>query len=356
MKITFIVPGIGPMGGSRGAFEYPNHLQEKGHQVSVVYPLIPLRSGAKWYNLRRAAIQVFGPLVNLRRDNLARRLGLKVNLIRTPTLRDRFIPDADIVVATWWATAYYVNSYGESKGKKFYLVQHYETWGGPEKKVDNTYRMGLNKVVVCTWLKDIMEKKFGQKVALVPNGFNPEKFYMENNRTYGNKRVLIPYRCDEWKGAEDGLKAWAIIKKAIPEAGLVMFGPHRTREVPSYAEFHQLPFDDELRKIYNSCNLFLFPSRAEGFGLPPMEAMACGCAVIATNVGGVPDYTIPGETALLSPPYEPEALAQNAIGLLKDEARLRSIAQKGHSYIQKFTWERATEQLEKVFLTSINCV
>lgn len=351
MKITFIVPGIGPLGGSRGSFEYSNNLQKMGHQVTLVYPLIPLRSGAKWYNPRRAAIQTLGPFFNLTRNKLARRLGLKVNLLRTPTLGERFIPDADIVVATWWATAYYVNSYPETKGKKFYLVQHYETWGGPEEKVDNTYRMELNKVVVCNWLKDIMEEKFGQKVALVPNGYNPEKFYMENDRTYGSKRVLMPYRQDKWKGAEEGLKAWAIIKKEIPEAELVTFGPHRGKDIPDYAEFYQIPDDDELRNIYNSCDLFLFPSRVEGFGLPPMEAMACGCAVVSTDVGGVSDYAVPGETALLSPPDQPEALAQNAIVLLKNESGLRNIAQKGHQHIQKFTWEKATEQLEKVFLT-----
>ena len=56
----------------------------------------------------------------------------------------------------------------------------------------------------------------------------------------------------------------------------------------------------EIRNIYNSCDVFLSPSWAEGSQAPPMEAMACGCAVLATNVGGIPDYAIAGETAAVS--------------------------------------------------------
>lgn len=354
MKITFIVPGIGLGGGNRVVFEYANRLQERGHEVSVVYPLIPLRSGARWYNVRRLAIQILGPFVNLMRGNAIKWFNLNANLLRVPTLWERFIPDADIVVATWWATAYYVNSYGENKGQKFYLVQHYETWGGPEEKVNRTYKMKLDKIVIAGWLKNLIEDEFNEQVAaLIPNGINFQRVHLENGRAYyGNKRVLMPYSRVKWKGVEDGLKAWAIIKKEITEAKLVMFGTHKGRDVPDYVEFHQLPSGDELRKVYNSCDLFLFPSRAEGLPAPPMEAMACGCALVATDIDGVSDFAIHLETALLSPPYEPEALAQNAIALLKDEARLRSIAQKGHQYIQKFTWEKATEQLEKVFEAS----
>ena len=93
----------------------------------------------------------------------------------------------------------------------------------------------------------------------------------------------------------------------------------------------------------------MYPSWTEGFGLPPIEAMACGCAVVVTNVGGVPDYAINGETVLASPPRNPEILAQNIIKLIENEDERKRIAENGYNYVKQFTWDRATNQLEKVF-------
>ena len=80
-----------------------------------------------------------------------------------------------------------------------------------------------------------------------------------------------------------------------------------------------------------------------------MEAMACGVACVTTNVGAVPDYTIPGKTALVSPPKDPETLAQNIIELLENENKRKQIAKNAYNYIKQFTWDKAVEQLERIF-------
>ena len=77
----------------------------------------------------------------------------------------------------------------------------------------------------------------------------------------------------------------------------------------------------------------------------PMEAMACECAIVSTDVGGLRDYGIPGETVLLSPPRNPEALAQNLIALLENPERLEATARAGCERIGEFTWERCARQL-----------
>lgn len=346
MQITFVLPGIGLSGGVKAVFEFANHLEKRGHKVSIVYPLVPLALSLKG--------KIRGSIGNILRGLRPSWFDLKAKIIRVPTLAEKYIPNADIIVATWWQTAYCVSKYNKKKGKKFYLVQHYEIWGGPEEEVNNSYKLGLKMVINSTWLKDILEGKLKQKAeALILHAPDREDFYPEIIKKGKNKiRVLMPFRDIYWKGAEDGIEAFKIAKKKYPHIQLVMFGPKWNKDVPSFAEFHLNPSNSELRKLYNSSSMFLFPSRSEGFGMPPMEAMACKIPVVATRVGAVPDYAISGKTALVSEAGDIEGLAQNIIELVKDKNKRKEIAENGYNYIKHFTWENATEQLEKVFLNS----
>jgi hypothetical protein len=76
----------------------------------------------------------------------------RVKMLYVPEPTTRYVPDADAVFATWWATAELVLEYPPNKGGKFYLIQHYEVWGGPKERVYNTWRMPLYKVVIAKWL------------------------------------------------------------------------------------------------------------------------------------------------------------------------------------------------------------
>ena len=351
MRITFILPGIGLSGGVKAVFELANHLHKRGHNVSIAYPLLPMNSGAKWYNLKSLASRALGIAGNLKRGVHVDWFKLEAHLIRVPTLAERYIPDADIIAATWWETAYYVSNYSKRKGEKFYLIQHYETWGGPEEEVNNSYKLGLHNIVNSTWLKNILQNKLDAPVeALILHAPDWDEFYPESmERSTDTVRILMPYRRTKWKGVEDGIKAFEIARGKWPNVQLVMFGEAPGKDVPEYVEFHKRPTGSELRKIYNSCHIFLFPSHHEGFGMPPMEAMACKCAVVETNVGAIPDYTIPGETALVSPPHSPELLAESIIRLVEDKDLLNRISEAGYKHIKKFTWDKATSALEQTF-------
>ena len=358
MRITFLLPSIDIAGGIRSTFEIVNRLQDRGHDVSIIYPLIPMRSGSKWYNLRNLASRTLGTIRNLKHGNHISWFDLRASLLRVPTLAERYIPKGDIIIATWWANAYDVNSYGKDKGKKFYFIRHYETWGGPEDLVNKTYTLPLHKIVTSTWLKNLIEKKFNVSTfGPLPNGVNFDLFYKENKsfKSHNPKRIGIVYRMDKWKGMKDGLEAFLVAKKKYPKIQLVLFGQEPTSDDMEIiknidnVEFHRLPYKERLREIYNLLDIFVFPSHCEGFGNPPMEAMACGAACVTTDIGAVPDYTIPGNTALVSPPKDIEGLAQNIIRLLQNEKERKQIAENGYNYIKQFTWDRTVIQLEKIF-------
>ena len=351
MKINFILPKIGVSGGVKVVFEYANHLQERGHDVSIIYPWIPMLP-SKWYryNFRTLLKSIFQKIINSE-GSIPIGWNLKANLVKVPTLAERYIPDADIIVATWWKTAYYVSKYNKSKGEKFYLIQGYEIWEGLNEKVNMSYKLDFKNIVISTWLKDIIINNVHAEIeALILNGINLNQFYSENVKRKDNSiRILMQYHTLKLKGIDDGIKAFEIVKEKHPTIKLVMFGLNTGKNVPVYSEFHRNPTVDELRRIYNSCDIFLFPSRNEGFGLPPMEAMACKIPVVTTNVGAVPDYTILGETALVSPPNDPESLAENIIRLIENERERKKIAENGYNYIKQFTWNKSTDELEKIF-------
>jgi len=351
MKITFIAPGIGLYGGIRVIFEYANHLCARGHSVSIVYPIVPMRLGQ--HSLRTLARMGLGFVTNVIQGVHIDWFDLKADLIRVPRLTEKYIPDADIIVATMWETAYYVSKFSKNKGEKFYLIQHYETWTGPEKKVNNSYRLGLKNIVISTWLKNILRNLNAPVEAVIFDAVNLGDFYSDGRKENDRIRVLIPYRKEEWKGTGDGVKAFEYARQVHPNIQLVMFGLNKGAGVPPYAEFYRRPFGEKLRKVYNSCDIFIFPSHFEGFGLPPMEAMACKCAVVSTDVGGVPDFTISDKTALLSPPYYPELLADNIIKLIEDKELRENIAKAGYRHIKEFTWDKATNELEQVFDKSL---
>jgi glycosyltransferase involved in cell wall biosynthesis len=157
------------------------------------------------------------------------------------------------------------------------------------------------------------------------------------------------YHEEAWKGVADGIEALIQARRAFPKLQAILFGVYPKPEgLPDWIEYRRDPPQEELvASIYNGSSIYVCPSWAEGFGLPPAEAMACGCAIAVTDSGGVRDFAEDGVTALISPPKDPEALAANLMSLLtNDELRTR-LARGGHDRIQQFTWERSTDLMER---------
>jgi glycosyltransferase involved in cell wall biosynthesis len=82
--------------------------------------------------------------------------------------------------------------------------------------------------------------------------------------------------------------------------------------------------ETDMARFYGKCDVFVFSSRAEGFGLPALEAMACGCAVVTTDCGGVNAFARPGENCLMVPPGDSRAIADAIAAAVRDpELRAR---------------------------------
>lgn len=356
MQITFVLPGYpwAPVGGFRVVYEYANQLVARGHEVIVIHPRrlqdVSSAAGLSAYRrLRRRGAYIRNWLF---RPNIRwQPVDPKVRLIYVAEPIAQYVPDGHAVFATAWQTAEYVAGYPESKGEKFYLIQHYETWGGPKQQVDLTWRAPLHKVVISRWLYE-KGRSLGcsdSEMTCIPNGMNCERFRLVTLLQERPKRIAMMFSLAEWKGSKDGLKAIEVAKDRHPALQATLFGTcKRPAYVPRWIEYLRDPRQELLiEQIYNGSRIYLCPSWTEGSALPPAEAMACGCAVVSTDCGGNREYAEHGVTALLSPPRDPEALAMNLLRLLEDDDLRIRLALEGHRCIQAFTWERSTDLLEE---------
>jgi len=105
--------------------------------------------------------------------------------------------------------------------------------------------------------------------------------------------------------------------------------------------------DDDLAALYSSCRVFVYPSLYEGFGLPPLEAMACGAPVIASRIPSISETV--GSAAQLVDPYNPTELCQALVEMLSDEKMRSHFSQAGAEQVKKFTWEQTAIKTLEIY-------
>lgn len=350
MKITFLLNGRGakPSGGFKVVYEYANGLARRGNTVTVIHPA-RLSMDTPIYKYPEKTVR----FLRRRLDGSYRpdkwfAVDDRVRLKWVPSLKSRYIPSGDIVIATAWSTAEWVSLYPSIKGKQFYLIQHLETFNASEERVLATWHLPLKKIVISRWLQKIAED-IGESASYIPNGLDFKAFGVDaNEESRPADTVIMMYHPTEWKGSTDGLKALILVRERVPALKVLLFGvdPPR-RAFPDWISYFENPGQQLLRKLYNQAGICVGPSWAEGWGLPPAEAMMCGCAVAATDIGGHREFARHEVNALLSPAKDPSALADNILRLIHDEPLRRRLAKAGNAGIQRFTWDKAVDEFEK---------
>ena len=260
----------------------------------------------------------------------------------------RHIPDGDAIFATAWHTVASVLRYPSAKGKKCYLIQHYEVWQGPKDLVNATWRSPLHKVVIAKWLRELGEQLGCQDIVYIPNAINHETHRLTRPIEDRPRQVAMMFSTEQFKGSSDGIRALEIAKRRFPDLKAVFFSTSRAQPcIPGWVEYYRNPPQDFIvNGIFSRSSIFLCPSLSEGWGLPPAEAAACGCAVVSTDNGGVREYLQHGVTGLLSPPGDPESLAENVCLLLENESLRVQLAKACNSFVSRLSWERSADLLE----------
>lgn len=346
MKITFLMSVVSQNGGSRVIAIYAKKLLELGHDVRVV-SRIP-----KEKNLPRRLRDRYRGITAPDRDRTAFFDFLGDRHIQIPwkfPVEAVDMPGADVIIATWWRTAFEVASLPPRMGRKIYFVQHHEVHDTqPWDLSGGSYWLPLKKITIADWLVETMADTYGDAdVIKVENSVDTEQFRADPRERNTTPTVGLLYAPTRFKGIDISVRALEIARQKFPDLRLLAFGTKRPTSdfpLPEVSEFHLLPRQDELCKLYSRCDVWLCGSRAEGFHLPPLEAMACRTPVVATRVGGAVETVTDGKNGYLVPVGDAEALGQRLTELLERSPEAwKAMSDAAYARALNYSWDDAAE-------------
>jgi glycosyltransferase involved in cell wall biosynthesis len=197
-----------------------------------------------------------------------------------------------------------------------------------------------------------------EDIDIVHNGVDHDTYKPDESLRSSTPLVACVTRLKKYKGTHLLLQAMPIIKKEIPDVKLVVTGrgdyepkllklAQRLR-LNEYVEFTGFIPKEKKAELCRRARVLVNPSAKEGWGLSVIEANACGTPVAAADVPGLRDSVIDGETGLLYPHSDINALARAVIKLLKDEKLRARMGKRSLEWSKEFTWQSASEKVEAV--------
>ncbi len=352
MKVNFYMPlvYIGITGGYKVVFQYANYLAEKGHDVEIYYTM---RNGENSRHLPKFVGRFIWRILFI---GYPRWYKLNNNITQklVRNYEEKYIRDADASIATAFSTANPISKLSNKKGKKFYFIQDYENWGKTtDELVMKSYSLGMNNIVISKWLKEIVDKYSKEKSQLIVNGIDLNIFKIKNpikNRNPYSISMLYS-NTDKRKGSEYGIKVLKELKEKYPNLKVTLFSTSkRPKDLPNWIEYIHKANEEQVVDLMNNSAIYMCTSLVEGFGLPGLEAMACGCALVTTNCLGVMEYANENN-AMISKPKDTDEMYKSIDKLLSDNDLRISIAEKGYVSIQNRDLTASKINFEKYITT-----
>ncbi|WP_218185331.1 glycosyltransferase family 4 protein [Calditerricola satsumensis] len=195
-----------------------------------------------------------------------------------------------------------------------------------------------------------------EDIVVIPNGvdrrFKPaseEEIYSLRLRfRLMNPYILVVGSLEPRKNLRRLFMAWEQVQPILQEVDLVVAGSDGKvfrslgfDHVPANVRLIGYVKDKDLPVLYSGAEVFVYPSLYEGFGLPPLEAMACGTPVITSNISALPEVV--GDAALLVDPYCEESIATGILKVMEDRIFRENLRKSGLERSKLFTWDRTAE-------------
>ncbi len=322
-KIAYIIPGTAISGGIAVVLQHANRLLRKGHDVSIFTQ--DLNDKIDWFPDQKVAIMPIDSKSAYLKENI------------------------DILIASSWSTAPSMDVIPARR--KIYFVQSDERkfFDDAEKirLINETYKIDCEYMTEAKWIQKWLKAEFGHDSFHVPNGLDENIFHKTDpiEPRGGRMRVLLEGRLDvPFKGMKEAYEA---VKDLDCEIWIVSSGGRLDSRWRVDKFFENAPIE-KMKEIYSSCDIFLKMSRVEGFFGPPMEAMACGSAVVVGKVTGYDEYIQSEHNALVVEQNDVEGAREAVERLLGDNGLRDKLIENGYKTAKDWSWDKSIEKLEEV--------
>jgi glycosyltransferase involved in cell wall biosynthesis len=337
MDIVFFRHSLLNRGGDKMIVVYANHLAASGHHVTIKTNLVD-------------SVFTLDDRINVVPLRFPGKIGTIISAFLEKSGADLII--ADIVAMVCMLS--FLN-----RRKLLCFAQDYDesyySFSGQKLFIRLLYYLALNlfkvkAIAVSRPLAELLRNRFNADVTVVENGIDTNIFYPSPDKELvsskeGRKAVLLHSRTDYRKGFDIAVE---VIKRVqlqmtvpfevwtvgVPVQGLFTGCVHR--------DFGYVG-EDDLRRIMSSADIFLYPSRHEGLPLMPLEAMACGCAVVTTTA--VP-FAVDAENALVTRIADVDAMCDCVYKLLCDERLVDHLVIAGYRLADTYCLENAARSFE----------
>ncbi len=324
-RLVVVVPRTDVGGGARVLCEHASRLADRGHDVVV----LGHGPAPAWAGLRAPYRQV--------------PLGLD--------LADA-VPAADVVLAGYWdqvralraATGLPVLHLEQGDAHLFEDLEPVV-----EAEARRCLRAASATATPSRRVRDVLQERYGVASSVVPNGLDPEVFRPDAvvpasapERPY---LVTVGWDGNAFKGLDVVRAVWERLRERGRDLDLVRLSPHPPLE--DWGTVVVAPPQDELAGLLRGAAAFLGASRYEAWGLPAMEAMACGTPVVSTAHTGVLEYAQDGVDLLLAPVDDVDALVAAVEQVLDEPDAARARAEAGLATARRHTWDAVVPLLEE---------
>jgi len=357
MNLVFLAPHFKTGGGNRVFIELANELAKMGHLVDFVFA-----NNSDKSNTFSLDVKVGISKIGRYRNNKFQKI---INLIKLFIFVKRRKNKAKIIVSDP-IMSILIPLLGK--------LQIYRYVQGDDFGLFDDRSLVSNKLFLRV-LKFLIKLSFRYKVSYLFNSkfsydnfiqhsdrsdvecrivhpaINHEIFYNKNIRQKDPISLCLVGRKHLFKGLDDFIQVWKANKSSLSDRIKEIF-IISDDDLSKYdlSDFKLIsPENDlEIAQVYNKCGIFIFTSWREGFGLPALEAMACGCAVILTDCGGVREYASEGENCLMYHPKDRKRLKECLDLLLDSEELINRIGLSGQFASADFSWDNSARKLLSV--------
>ncbi|MCX6641616.1 MAG: glycosyltransferase family 4 protein [bacterium] len=356
MKLVWVAQDLHKGGGERVIIELSARLAKRNHDVQIIYPrgrggfAIPPGVAA-----RQVGFEIASPMVSL--------------VMNLPALIAA-VPPCDWVLCSMPISVlagYFAGQLRNARVLSYVMTDermHFDDRVSIKSNfslefyhiaTDLVQRLPATFVANSRWTATRIRRGRGVECPIVPSGVDPNVFTPAGPRHITDDlfTIVVVGRKTRWKGLAELIEALNRIflnQGDLPSFQLWII----TQEVLdlSTTKFPYRIFrpdgDRDIAAILRSADLLVHPSWFEGFGLPPLEAMACGTPVIISDCGGIRDYARHGHNCLLFTPRDVPALIRTITTLMQDGDLRRKFAQTGPETAAGFTWDYVTDAFEEV--------